>query len=320
MKTSHLRWVVIALLLTVVILYLYPPSDPSSTPTDPIELAKIATNNVKLTREYQIDLDRDYFKRNRNQKVDEFLAWLRASSNGLFDISREDMLEEIYHRYSYGGYAKHLIIRVRDFVYGPRKGMTTLDFKIREGETMVSMLNLEGSIPAKPWYESAVLKVEQDIHACDTRWSRGSRIFLDHSPVLDTIADYAMYFPDVYKLGTFEPESPLKLQGFNVFTWQLSSLATLPNGLHYKLTFTFTFKTLEEAINPETSVMKKDGELSLRLYADNLGWSRTFNPEHLEFVNDLYEKMIWSDWNIDPDMGCLEEGLQEEEVWRQPIE
>jgi hypothetical protein len=61
------------------------------------------------------------------------------------------------------------------------------------------MLQLPGK-PAPQYFDSAVQKVELDIHACDVRWSKGTRLFLDYSPTLETGDDIASFFPDFCKL------------------------------------------------------------------------------------------------------------------------
>jgi hypothetical protein len=89
--------------------------------------------------------------------------------------------------------------------------------------------------------------------------------------------------------------------------------------LHYKITFTFSFPSLEEAIDPNGYGSKKDGEFSFRLFAEHLGYSRKFDEAHLKIVNDFYEKLIWSEYNIDPEMDCLKGPTRdpaELEVWR----
>ena len=98
---------------------------------------------------------------------------------------------------------------------------------------------------------------------------------------------------------------PLKKQGFDVFYWQISHSATNGEGLHYKTTITFFFKDIADAFDDKT-LSNKDGEFSFRLYADNRGYSREFNPHHEQIVEDMYEKLIWSKWNVDPETDCRE--------------
>ena len=119
----------------------------------------------------------------------------------------------------------------------------------------------------------------------------------------------------------FKSSAPTKKQSLDVYYWQLSHSETLPIGLTYKITFTFMYHSIEAAFS-DNSLPSKDGEFSIRLYAENKGHSRKFNEEHLKLVNDLYEDLIWSDWNVDPEMDCLNDPLrdpEELEVWRRPV-
>lgn len=121
--------------------------------------------------------------------------------------------------------------------------------------------------------------------------------------------------------GGVAATTTVKKQSFDVYYWQLSQLDKLPNGLSYKITFTFMYKSLKDAFSGKAEP-KKDGEFSIRLYAANNGRSRHFDEEHLRIVNDLYEELIWSDWNVDPEMDCLQDDAKdpnELEIWRLPV-
>jgi hypothetical protein len=72
------------------------------------------------------------------EKIENFLQWMNSQGNGVFNFSTSRMHEEVYHRYAFSEQPKSksgLIIRVRDFLWGDRVGLTTLDFKLREGES-----------------------------------------------------------------------------------------------------------------------------------------------------------------------------------------
>ena len=112
-----------------------------------------------------------------------------------------------------------------------------------------------------------------------------------------------------------------KKQSMDVYYWQASYRSSLPTGLQYKLTFTFMYKSIEDAFEGKGNP-KKDGEFSFRLFSKNDGHSREFAKEDLKIVDDLFEDLLWSEWNVDPDMECLldpERDPDEAEVWRRPI-
>ena len=114
----------------------------------------------------------------------------------------------------------------------------------------------------------------------------------------------------------------LKKQSMDVYYWQSSFRSSLSTGLEYKLTFTFMYSSIDDAFNGH-SKPRKDGEFSFRLFAKDNGHSREFAKEDLKIVDDLFEELLWSDWNVDPDMECLldpERDPGEVEVWRLPIE
>ena len=107
----------------------------------------------------------------------------------------------------------------------------------------------------------------------------------------------------------------------DAYYWQLSYRGTLKSGLDYKITFTFMYKTLEDAFT-DGAMPKKDGEFSFRLFGADNGFSRHFRKQDLDVVNKLFEKLLWSDWNVDPEMECLlddENQAPGGEVWMLPI-
>ena len=81
------------------------------------------------------------------------------------------------------------------------------------------------------------------------------------------------------------------------------------------------YSSIEDAFSGY-SMPKKDGEFSIRLFGENNGYSRKFREQDLKIVDDLFEELLWSDWNVDPEMDCLidpERDPEEAEVWRLPI-
>lgn len=40
-------------------------------------------------------------------------------------------------------------------------------------------------------------------------------------------------------------------------------------------------------------------------YAGLEGFSPEYVPEHLDMVNDLFEEVLFSEWNVDKEMDCM---------------
>lgn len=96
----------------------------------------------------------------------------------------------------------------------------------------------------------------------------------------------------------------MQISGMNVYYWQLSSTGILENGLKYKSTFTIMYRNLEAALRDGAPPIK-DGEWSIRLWSGLEGLAPEFVEEHKRIVDDLYEELIFSEWNSDKEMDCM---------------
>ena len=148
----------------------------------------------------------------------------------------------------------------------------------------------------------------KDIHACDRRWSRGTRVFFPEGLApIEKIGDLSVFLKDINAVTKKPDSAPLEISGMNVYYWQLSDIGTLENGLRWKSTFTFMYDSLEEALSDNTRP-SKDGEWSFRLYGALEGYGPDFVPQHKEFVDTFFEKLALSKWNSDEEIDCLLEG------------
>ena len=136
--------------------------------------------------------------------------------------------------------------------------------------------------PAEAYREKSVQKVEQDVHACDVRWSRGTRLFLDYSPKIETIEDVAALFPVEENFPGMQRLTPqTKRQSLDAYYWQSSYRGHVTSGLEYKITFTIMYSSIEDAFT-DGSKPKKDGEFSFRLFGRDNGFSRDFRERDLK--------------------------------------
>eukprot|EP01096_Ripella_sp_DP13-Kostka_P017647 TRINITY_DN9109_c0_g1_i1.p1 TRINITY_DN9109_c0_g1~~TRINITY_DN9109_c0_g1_i1.p1 ORF type:complete len:363 (-),score=143.95 TRINITY_DN9109_c0_g1_i1:3-1061(-) len=274
-----------------------------------LEEAKALGNRMRITAEYQIDLDQFLWSSNRERHVRDFFDYLNGITNNAFKFSFDSHKVEGYHRYSFNSVpksfgSKNLIIRRRDFLYGWRAGLTTVDMKFREGESREEM-EYALARPQDEYLERSIQKIEMDIHACDRRWSRGTRVFFPEGLApLEKIGDLAVFLKDIRAVTEKADSVPLEISGMNVYYWQLSDIGTLPNGLRWKSTFTFMYKDLEAALSDNTRP-SKDGEWSFRLYGAFEGYGPDFVPEHKEFSDKFFEKLALSKWNSDEEIDCL---------------
>eukprot|EP01095_Lingulamoeba_sp_RSL-Kostka_P017497 TRINITY_DN9111_c0_g1_i1.p2 TRINITY_DN9111_c0_g1~~TRINITY_DN9111_c0_g1_i1.p2 ORF type:complete len:169 (+),score=46.29 TRINITY_DN9111_c0_g1_i1:797-1303(+) len=165
---------------------------------------------------------------------------------------------------------------------------------------------IENNRPADKYLSHSVQKIEKDVHACDHRWSRGTRVFFNEKPTLNKLSDLIEIFPPLATLNRrIDPDVDLlQSTNMNVFYWQASAMHVLPCGLKFKSTFTFMYKTIEDAFSGEV-MAKKDGEWSFRLYAGLEGYSHKFVQQHLETVDDFFYKLALSEWNSDVEIDCL---------------
>ena len=74
--------------------------------------------------------------------MEEFLAFLNDITGNRFNFSIDKHVEEFYHRYSmdtvpktFSKRRRALILRLRDYLQGPREGLTTVDMKFRDGDS-----------------------------------------------------------------------------------------------------------------------------------------------------------------------------------------
>ena len=334
-----------------------PGPKPTGKPSAPIDLDEWYSNDgivlgqapppfpdvkkeaLRNTSEYQITLDMKAVGNNRTVIISKILSILSNFTGLPFDANNG--AEAVRNQHVVNDVKSSCVdgpqIRVRDYVTGPKTGGTTVDIKGNSGS------NKQGSVdfpyypgpafPDSPYSEpegnpapSSFQKVEKDVHPCDFKYSRETRIFFEYPPAIETCHDLLHMFPWAF------PNLPANKQDNKLSTgtiehwWVLEHSAYLYSsegkaqgtqhpgvistgegeedttkghtGTRCESTVTLKYSSVSDAVSGKNPSY---GEWSLRIYStdDGLGdWDSVV----VAAVSNMYQQMLTQVG--DPDFPC----------------
>lgn len=182
---------------------------------------------------------------------------------------------------------KDALFRVREVLSGDNKGKSTFDIK-SNAYFQFSAARLP-YWPAFDFLHASSQKCEKDVHECDSKYSRESRITLPSPPEFRVCGDLFQYFPftGVGKNAFDQPVSP-KLKSF----WWIYSIKGEVETSSYEISFTLKYPDEESALHG--TVPPIDGEWSVRISTRNRGYSNSWDDEFKEDIENIYWKLARS--------------------------
>ena len=239
---------------------------------------------VKNTIEYQVTELKQIH--NRSESVQNWMAIINEHSKYLKLQSGEEFIRSEFS-INIGNCDfpdKDALFRVREVLFGDNKGKSTFDIK-SNAYFQFSAARLP-YWPAFHYLHASSQKCEKDVHECDSKYSRESRIALSSPPELRTCGDLFQYFPftGVGKSAFAQPVLP-KVKSF----WWIYSIKGEVETSSYEISFTLKYPDEESALRG--TVPPIDGEWSVRISTSNYGYSSSWDDEFKEDIETVYWKL-----------------------------
>ena len=252
-------------------------------PSDEIDEQPVTVRN---TIEYQIQLTPDQ-RGNRNQVISNWFDTINSASSyldltyslGNYSIRREYNVDpRPCGKDSY-------ILRVREYTYYWKAGTATFDLKKSNKDRSTAC-----AYPFTPVENvTSSEKCEEDMHKCDHKYARESRIYFDYYPTFERCKDVAKYFPDAFHLSTSQKNSYTGTS--TIYGWYLFNYSgVLGNDTEYEISFTYRYST--EAIALSESKASDYAEMSIRISALNAGYSNSFNGDIKNDVQNVWHVLL----------------------------
>ena len=248
------------------------------------------TRTTEYTREFQIDLDLDYFD-NRDDGINNYYNSFSKAAD--ISLKNFETTQSVRVEYSYDVSGCDCVDNVsqRDYVWGDWEGTTITQIKSSE---RLSKKDAEDETfdPSSKYSDETITYIEFDIHSCDADYSATSRVFLDSLPKLNTCDDVNNFFPDAVSGSNDDIKKT-----DNGYTFTAFCNGTYLGG---KLTLDVTlfYDNLNDAVNNKNP---SGGEFSFTMYsADGNDFSSEQTDMGVKIYEDLLDKYSPSDYPCDP--------------------
>merc|ERR1712137_259507 len=241
---------------------------------------------IKFAREYQLSLDVSPIT-NRSDFVESWVhEWNKASTyiqldpTGLISATRT----QFYLDTTQCNLEQEF--RVRNF--GSGDVVASLD--IKSSDTSKSTCN-SPFWPQDIFVANSTQKCERDIHESGfSKYSRISKIHFDEVRSFNTCVDLATYFPWAFaELRPFQWNLPVVInEKRQVQYWWSGEIKGTEKGVKYKLESSLRYHNIEEREEESTPSL---GELSIRIFSNDGGYSDDWNQEIIEDVENAWQFM-----------------------------
>ena len=240
-------------------------------------------SELEFTAEFQINLyPHDWAI--RNEMFKEFFDYFEMISGFQFSATspEENYRNQIHYVHMSQCHPGKWDIefRYRNIFMGPDVNSSTLDAKlgtIPYEEGLIAPL-----YPADDLLAHSDQKLELDVHPCEKKYSRESRVSkLPSYPVLKTCGDFHRYYPHIWSNETADIEVP---QGQLQYWYSGVYRGTFENGATFKADVTLKYSHTDDLLNGDKKAknLPTIGEFSLRVWAPQGGhapWNKTVFDE-----------------------------------------
>ena len=257
---------------------------------------------IRNTSEYQIDYENITAWIDRDLMVEAYLEVCNRSP--LLDISMNDGQFSVRIQYMLltGGerrcYNKREI-RVREYISGYNEGISYVDIK-NNSEDRLEACDVP-LWPADEYLDDSRQKCETDIHQCDNKFSRETRIFFDEPQEIITCRDLLHLYPWAFdELPEDKQLNQLAVDKY--YFWWIASFKGMMDDTNYEMSFTLKYETSEDAISGDVAPIY--GEWSIRIYTEDDGGSDEYNPEVQNAAYDLWINLSETFGNSDSFGDC----------------
>ena len=232
---------------------------------------------LEMTAEFQMTLNSDAWKI-RNDMLFTFFNYFEQISGFPFsehDIVQNYRIQTYFHPDNCSAGKWDMEFRLRNYVWGPAANTTTLDAKIGDisyTEGLIAPLE-----PSDDLLKDSFQKLEHDVHPCDKKYSRESRVQgIPFQPIIKTCGDLHRYYPYIWSDDTAHKTATETTPGY----WYTGVYeGNFSNGVKFKSDITLKYDTLEMVYNDNTvSNPPPTGEFSLRIWSTHVGhgpWNET---------------------------------------------
>jgi len=250
---------------------------------------EVPTQNelIKFSREYQITLDVSPIT-NRSDFVESWVhEWNKASKYIQLDI--EDLAAATRTQYYLDVSQCNLDheFRVRNF----DSGEVVASVDIKSSESSKSTCN-SPFWPRDEFVDNSTQKCELDKHDSGfQKYSRISKIHLNEVRSFNTCADLATYFPWAFAdLRPYQWNLPVLVnEKRQVQYWWSGEIKGKAKGVKYKLESSLRYHNPEEREEETTPSL---GELSIRIFTNDGGYSEEWNEKIVEDVENAWQILL----------------------------
>ena len=247
----------------------------------------VQPTELEMTMEFQIVLRTGDWA-DRNRELNNFFSYFQEISGYPF---LDDQIMENYRVQNYFhpdncSTSWNVDFRLRSYYYGPWTGSSTLDAKISSisyDEGLIAPME-----PSDDQLEDSFQKLEHDIHTCNDKFSRETRVQdIPYQPTYNKCGDIHALFPYLWSDSSnnkFLNESDPEYWYTGIYS------GIFDNGLTFKSDVTLEY-TSQEDVGKGVGAVPKSGEYSLRIWSTHLGHG-PWDQDAVDEVNDWYYKLV----------------------------
>ena len=252
-----------------------------------IKLSDDGTIYVKNTMEFQItNLGSMKTWYNRTSIVEQWIATFNENSKMIqLDINDGETLIRNEYSLSVDMCGVSTYIRVREYLTGSSQGTSTLDIKGN------SKIHWRACVypywPPLDKVSNSSQKCEKDIHECDSKYSRETRIYLEDFKTYDVCDDVFKYFPFA---GSDQTKANEPIKKNEDEPWYIYKYTGSVGDSDYEISFTLRYHHEGDAMNETNPPF--DGEWSIRITSTEHGYSDEWDEDFEADVQQTYDALV----------------------------
>ena len=259
---------------------------------------------VKNSAEYQIVLSSLSSWEHRIRQIDRWLAVINQNNSyvNLQSAYGNSSARNQYHIDTIGqdkcncGYE----FRVRDYVADYWAGNTYIDIKGNNHDKPTAC-NMP-FWPANVFVSNSSQKCEWDVHSCNTKYSRETRVTFDYHKQFNYCKDLYELYPWAFNTTTSsQMETPISPSHVE-YWWLMSFKGVMDGDTSYEISFTLRYNSANSALHGTDA--PSYGEWSTRIFTVDNGHSDSFNQDVVDAVNASWLALQAEFGNADSFGGC----------------
>jgi len=253
----------------------------------------ITTEIIYHSSEYQITLDDLSHWKNREAELAKWIENINADISYL-NVERKDVNCSARYQYKIDASGSNRCsnskeFRVRDYISDYWAGNTMIDIKGNEGDESVAY-NLP-FWPAEQYnsLENSHQKCEKDVHSCNDKYARETRIYFEYHPLFSTCFDLLQLYPWAFSGMSVSARSHQVAVTETGYWWVGSYFGIMDGDTKYEITWTLEYHNKDDAIYGTAAPYY--GEWSIRIYTVSDGLSENYNPDVQQATFNLWTSL-----------------------------